>query len=70
MPGPAAGVRIRKSWFLDDLNSDDKIRDMLYCTSDRLDRMFLQHKNNERSLEVWLLKLLTQPIMEGMSLPE
>ncbi|KAF9818439.1 hypothetical protein IEO21_02788 [Rhodonia placenta] len=56
--------------FLDDLNSDDKIRDMLYCTSDRLDRMFLQHKNNERSLEVWLLKLLTQPIMEGMSLPE
>jgi len=50
--------------FLSDLASEEEIKDVLYCTADQLDQKFAEMKNNERDLEVWLLEMLTKPIME------
>lgn len=50
--------------FLDGLRQDPEIQDVLYCTTDRLDDQLKDLKQNEKRLEVWLLHLLTKPIME------
>ncbi|THU77784.1 hypothetical protein K435DRAFT_973836 [Dendrothele bispora CBS 962.96] len=49
--------------FLEQLRNDDGIKDMLYCTADRLDEKFKELKEAENRLEEWLLKTLTSPIM-------
>ncbi|GBE84699.1 hypothetical protein SCP_0606790 [Sparassis crispa] len=49
--------------FLEQLRGDPEISDVLYCTSDRLDDRFKEFKQAENRLEEWLLKMLTEPIM-------
>ncbi|KZT11209.1 uncharacterized protein LAESUDRAFT_258401 [Laetiporus sulphureus 93-53] len=51
--------------FLNDLRHEHEIRDVLYCTTDRLDSKFQELASNEKRLEEWLLKLLTKPIMDA-----
>jgi len=51
--------------FLVKLRGDDLTKDMVYCTSDRLDEKFKELKAAEDRLEEWLLKTLTSPIMSG-----
>ncbi|KAH7907159.1 hypothetical protein BJ138DRAFT_1014962 [Hygrophoropsis aurantiaca] len=48
--------------FLDKLNNDQEIQDVLYCTTDRLDDSFKEMRLKEDRLEEWLLKTLTAPI--------
>ncbi|TFY69357.1 hypothetical protein EVJ58_g458 [Rhodofomes roseus] len=50
--------------FLSGLRDDEEIRDVLYCTAERLDGAFDEMRANEGRLEEWLLKVLTKPIME------
>jgi len=50
--------------FLDGLRDDDSIQDVLYAMTDRLDEEYKKLRTNEKKLEVWLLHLLTKPIME------
>ena len=49
--------------FLARLRRDNLTKDMVYCTSDRLDEKFKELKAAEDRLEEWLLKILTSPIM-------
>ena len=51
--------------FLKGLGEDQEISDVLYCTSSRLDDDLKQFKGNEKRLDEWLLKTLTQPIMSS-----
>ncbi|AEO53660.1 hypothetical protein MYCTH_2295301 [Thermothelomyces thermophilus ATCC 42464] len=48
--------------FLLGLRNDDELSDTLMVTTDRLDDIFETQRNNERALEVWLLKTLVEPI--------
>ncbi|KAL2184044.1 hypothetical protein L209DRAFT_757383 [Thermothelomyces heterothallicus CBS 203.75] len=48
--------------FLLGLSNDDELSDTLMVTTDRLDDIFETQRNNERALEVWLLKTLVEPI--------
>ncbi|KIJ34861.1 hypothetical protein M422DRAFT_782742 [Sphaerobolus stellatus SS14] len=50
--------------FLDELRNDGEIQDIIRCTTDRLDSKYWELRENERELESWLLKVLTNPIME------
>lgn len=50
--------------FLKGLAEEKDIQDVLYCTTDQLDSKFEEMKQNERGLEVWLLEMLTKPIMK------
>jgi len=58
------GTDLKAAAFLAGLRDDDEIRDVLYCTADRLDGAFDEMRANEARLEEWLLELLTKPIME------
>lgn len=49
--------------FLSSLRNDTWIKDVIHVTTDQLDAKFRELKENERKLEVWLLELLTKPIM-------
>ena len=49
--------------FLDDLANSNKILDVLHRTTDRLDDKYRELKDNHDKLDVWLLKMLTSPIM-------
>jgi hypothetical protein len=51
--------------FLDSLRNEKAIEDVVYCTTDRLDVKFAELRDNERQLEVWLLDMLTKPIMRN-----
>ncbi|KAI1118532.1 hypothetical protein F5Y14DRAFT_217781 [Nemania sp. NC0429] len=51
--------------FLTSLNSDTELRDVLYCTAQRLDTDFQTLRDNESRLEQWLLELLMGPIMDA-----
>ncbi|KAL3261460.1 hypothetical protein ABHI18_003775 [Aspergillus niger] len=48
--------------FLDSLNNDNKVRDVLHCTTELLDKRFEELRANERDLETWLLKMLSKQI--------
>jgi len=50
--------------FLNSLRDDDSIQDVLYAMTDRLDEEYKKLRANDKKLEVWLLHLLTKPIME------
>ena len=50
--------------FLDTLRSEPRIQDVVYVTTENLDKKFEELKTNERGLELWLLRLLTGPIMD------
>lgn len=49
--------------FLDDLRKDSKIRNVLHCTTDRLDERYRELRDNHDKLDEWLLKTLSEPIM-------
>jgi hypothetical protein len=49
--------------FIQSLRADIDLSDAIYCTSDRLDSHFEEFRANERKMEAWLLKVLTQPLM-------
>ena len=49
--------------FLDELQEDDSISDVLHRTSDRLDEKYKELRNNHDQLDAWLLKILSEPIM-------
>jgi hypothetical protein len=49
--------------FLDKLRQDTELEDVVHCTTDRLDDAYKDLKQNEKKLELWLLKTLTNPIM-------
>jgi hypothetical protein len=53
--------------FLDGLRDEKEIQDVVHCTADQLDTKFTELRENERELEVWLLEMLTKPIMRGPS---
>ncbi|GLA42807.1 hypothetical protein AnigIFM63309_011540 [Aspergillus niger] len=48
--------------FLDSLNNDNKVRDVLHCTTELLDKRFEELRANERDLETWLLEMLSKQI--------
>lgn len=49
--------------FLDELNEDARIRDVLHCTTDRLDEKYRELKDNHDKLDEWLLNTLSKPVM-------
>ena len=49
--------------FIDSLRNEEVIEELVYCTVGRLDDKYEELKENERALELWLLDLLTNPIM-------
>ena len=49
--------------FLEDLEKSKKIHDVLHRTTDRLDEKYETLRNNHDKLDVWLLEMLTNPIM-------
>ena len=49
--------------FIDSLRNEEVIEEVVYCTVGRLDDKYEKLKENERALELWLLDLLTKPIM-------
>jgi hypothetical protein len=49
--------------FVRSLREDAEIKDMVWCTSDRLDGNFDEMRTNQRKMEVWLLEMLTKPLM-------
>lgn len=49
--------------FLERLRRNQEIQDVVYCTTGRLDSGFSDLQENQRELETWLLKILTDPIM-------
>jgi hypothetical protein len=49
--------------FIDSLRNEKAIEEVTYCTVGRLDDKYEELKENERALELWLLDLLTEPIM-------
>ncbi|KAF9045493.1 hypothetical protein BJ165DRAFT_1477762 [Panaeolus papilionaceus] len=51
--------------FLDAVKEEKEISDVVYCTSDQLDVTMSRYKNDERALDVWLLGVLSKPIMRG-----
>ncbi|KAF7790149.1 hypothetical protein EIP86_001101 [Pleurotus ostreatoroseus] len=53
----------RAKEFLRELQGNVEIEDVLYCTTDRLDDEFKHLRANERRLEAWLLKVLTEPLV-------
>ena len=48
--------------FLDELDKDDTISDVLHCTTDRLDEKYKTLKDNHAKLDEWLLKMLSEGI--------
>ncbi|KAG8811087.1 hypothetical protein FRC19_004109 [Serendipita sp. 401] len=52
--------------FLDGLRQDKEIEDVIYVTTDQLDAEF-KKQQEESQLELWLLELLTKPLMERYS---
>ncbi|PPR03400.1 hypothetical protein CVT24_012524 [Panaeolus cyanescens] len=55
--------------FLDQVRHTPEIQDVVYCTTDQLDVKFAELRENERQLEVWLLEMLTKPIMRAVQGP-
>jgi len=51
--------------FLGVVRDETDIKDVVHCTADELDVKFAELKDNERELEVWLLEMLTKPIMRN-----
>ncbi|KAH9932483.1 uncharacterized protein B0H18DRAFT_26665 [Fomitopsis serialis] len=49
--------------FLEDLRSNPRIQDVMYCTTERLDEKFRELWDNGRQLDEWLLRMLSDPIM-------
>jgi hypothetical protein len=50
--------------FLDGLRGDTQISDVLQCTTDQLDSKYEELKDDEESLDEWLLELLLKPIQK------
>ncbi|KAJ3559584.1 hypothetical protein NM688_g259 [Phlebia brevispora] len=50
--------------FLEELEREAEVEDVLCCTIGSLDGVFRELKANERRLEEWLLKTITAPIMQ------
>ncbi|PLN86161.1 hypothetical protein BDW42DRAFT_190359 [Aspergillus taichungensis] len=48
--------------FMKSLQNDETLREIIHCTSTSLDSTFRNLRDNERALEVWLLKTLVDPI--------
>lgn len=53
--------------FLERLRSNPNIQDIVYCTTERLDEKFREFRDNERQLDEWLLRMLSDPIMHNSS---
>ncbi|KZT64587.1 hypothetical protein DAEQUDRAFT_732437 [Daedalea quercina L-15889] len=53
--------------FLDRLRNNQEIQDVVHCTTGRLDAKFRELRENERKLEEWLLKTLSDPIMPNVT---
>jgi hypothetical protein len=49
--------------FIKSLKDDTELSDVIHCTTDRLDSSFKELQANERRMEVWLLEMLTKPLM-------
>ncbi|KAF4539228.1 uncharacterized protein LTHEOB_10392 [Lasiodiplodia theobromae] len=54
--------------FLRSLDRDPNLKDVLYCTAERLDDEFRHHQENEARMEQWLLQLLMSPILDADSI--
>lgn len=50
--------------FLGDLRENERLQEVLHCTADQLDDKFREFRENKDGLDLWLLELLTRPIME------
>ncbi|KAH8704542.1 hypothetical protein GQ44DRAFT_692383 [Phaeosphaeriaceae sp. PMI808] len=48
--------------FLNGLREDPELKGMIYVTTERLDSIYQDLRDNENGLEVWLLKKLVEPI--------
>lgn len=53
--------------FLERLRRNQEIQDVVHCTTGRIDSRFSELQQNERDLETWLLKTLTDPILPANS---
>ncbi|KAK1147882.1 hypothetical protein N8T08_000397 [Aspergillus melleus] len=53
--------------FLKQLKNDHELDDVLYITSERLDKRFRELHENGNRLEQWLLKLLLTPIVDAQA---
>ncbi|KAH9932471.1 major facilitator superfamily domain-containing protein [Fomitopsis serialis] len=53
--------------FLERLRSNPNIQDIVYCTTERIDEKFQEFRDNERQLDEWLLRMLSDPIMHNTS---
>ena len=53
--------------FLERLRHCREIQDVVHCTTGRIDSKFSELQQNERDLETWLLKTLTDPILSANS---
>ncbi|KAH9839076.1 uncharacterized protein C8Q71DRAFT_494285 [Rhodofomes roseus] len=51
--------------FLNSLRGNPEIQDVVYCTTGRLDEQFGELKAKERKLKEWLLKTLSDSIMQN-----
>lgn len=51
--------------YLEGLRRNPQLRDVLYCAAEQLDAKLLELQGDDRSLDSWLLHLLTEPIMES-----
>ncbi|KZT71648.1 hypothetical protein DAEQUDRAFT_665375, partial [Daedalea quercina L-15889] len=49
--------------FLDRLRANPSIKDVVYCTTERLDEKYRQFRENGRQLDEWLLRMLSEPIL-------
>ncbi|PTB69528.1 hypothetical protein BBK36DRAFT_1111674 [Trichoderma citrinoviride] len=49
--------------FLDQLRNDPVLKDVLFCTTQRLDEEYKKLKENDEDLERWLLQTLMGPIL-------
>ncbi|KAI0099183.1 hypothetical protein GGR51DRAFT_565000 [Nemania sp. FL0031] len=61
---PEDSQEVTKFW--DDLQSDDKVSDVLYLTEDILDEKY-QTKTDQKELEIWLLTTLLSPLQSLLS---
>ncbi|PLB43373.1 hypothetical protein P170DRAFT_481320 [Aspergillus steynii IBT 23096] len=53
--------------FLDNLENDPGLKDVLYVTSQQLDSEFKELHDNEARLEQWLLQILMGPIVDAVA---
>ncbi|KAF4615559.1 hypothetical protein D9613_013008 [Agrocybe pediades] len=59
------GTDAKAKAFLDNVRQQGEIEDVVYCTAEQLDVAFSEYRQNEKELDVWLLDMLTRPIMRA-----